>query len=250
MPILIPSATQAALRRSLAKHSSTLAADLLQQVGARLQSGLESILNPQQVLREGAEQTVTVGENPASVRGAIAELLREFETPEAVRESLNLDFKLQVAEEVSRGAGRYVAENDPAFVEEMPGWELLRVYDRDVPRGFRRMGKTLIEVPDEDWPTRWTAAAQAAGDDAALRVLNETGRMIALKSSGIWQALGDGAGGFDDVLGNPYPPFAFNSGMDCDQVSREDCEALGLLQPGQTPQPARFDPEQLFAPLE
>ena len=56
-------------------------------------------------------------------------------------------------------------------------------------------------------------------------------RFIALKTSPIWQALGDGAGGFRDTLGNPYPPFAYSSGMAWVAVDRETCERLGLSGP-------------------
>ena len=52
--------------------------------------------------------------------------------------------------------------------------------------------------------------------------------MVALKSSPIWQALGDGAGGYRDTLGNPYPPFAYNSGLDWSDVDAEECAELGL----------------------
>ena len=65
--------------------------------------------------------------------------------------------------------------------------------------------------------------------------------MVALKSSGIWEALGDGAGGYDDTLGNPYPPFAFNSGMWTQDVSRADCESLGLLGSTEKAKAPEFD---------
>ena len=53
--------------------------------------------------------------------------------------------------------------------------------------------------------------------------------MVALKSSPIWQALGDGAGGFRDTLGNPYPPFAFGSSYAWVHVDRLEARELGLL---------------------
>jgi hypothetical protein len=53
--------------------------------------------------------------------------------------------------------------------------------------------------------------------------------MVALKSSSVWQQLGDGAGGYEDALGNPFAPFAFDSGMDTDEVSRDDVGKLGLI---------------------
>ena len=64
--------------------------------------------------------------------------------------------------------------------------------------------------------------------------------MIALKSSGIWQALGNGAGGYDDALGNPFPPFAVDSGFDVDETSRDQAEKLGLLVKGEKAKPAKI----------
>jgi len=77
------------------------------------------------------------------------------------------------------------------------------------------------------------AAAQASGDNKAAQIFQATGKMIALKSSGIWQALGDGVGGYEDALGNPFAPFAFDSGFDVDEVPRSKCEKLGLLARGE-----------------
>ncbi|MGN0886658.1 MAG: hypothetical protein ACI4RT_06635 [Candidatus Spyradenecus sp.] len=54
-------------------------------------------------------------------------------------------------------------------------------------------------------------------------------RMVALKSSPIWEALGNGAGGFRDTLGNPYPPFAYGSSYEWSELSRAEAQALGLL---------------------
>ncbi len=62
-----------------------------------------------------------------------------------------------------------------------------------------------------------------------MLVALESGRMVARKDSPIWQALGDGAGGFDDTLGTPYPPFAFGSGMGVEDVDRDTAMSLGLI---------------------
>ena len=99
-----------------------------------------------------------------------------------------------------------------------PAWELVRYEGRRVPR---------------DWPARWKAAGDSVGWDGASR---DFGEMVALKSSPIWQALGDGAGGYKDTLGNPYPPFAFTSGMFWRGVRRPRCIALGLITADTPPQ--------------
>jgi hypothetical protein len=67
--------------------------------------------------------------------------------------------------------------------------------------------------------------------------------MIALKDDPIWDALGNWTGEDEngkevsDSLGNPYPPFAFNSGMWFKEVARPECYKLGLLQPTQKQNP-------------
>lgn len=86
-----------------------------------------------------------------------------------------------------------------------PAWELVRIAGRGTPRG--------------DWPDRW----EAAGGEFF------GGRMVAAKDSDVWQALGDGAGGYRDTLGNPFPPFAFGSGMGLREVRREEALTLGVI---------------------
>ncbi len=77
-----------------------------------------------------------------------------------------------------------------------------------------------------------------------------TGRMVALKSSGIWKALGEGAGGYTDTLHNAYDPLAFNTGYRQREVNREDAEALGLLEKNAPAQPAKVDFSQLISMKE
>ena len=45
-------------------------------------------------------------------------------------------------------------------------------------------------------------------------------------------ALGEGVGGYDDSLGNAYPPFAFNSGMWTFDVGYDEAVDLGVLEEG------------------
>lgn len=245
MATLLPIATRQALARSLGKYSSAVGRNVVDDALKKILGGLESILNPQQEMRDGLP--VTVGANPATVRASVSSLVDQFSN-DKISDFMNLDFKIEVAEDVARGAGRFVAENDPAFVDEFPAWELQRVYDRDVPRGFQRGPKgALIPVPNDDWPSRFRDACAAAGDSRSLQVLEKTGRMVALKSSGVWEELGNNR---DDTLGNPFPPFAFNSGYDWDQVSIEDCVELGLMNKGEKPEPSPVDLTSLFGGLE
>ena len=110
----------------------------------------------------------------------------------------------------SQGHGTFVAGNDPVALDINPGQELVRVGNPEKPR---------------DWSARWEAALAATTRDGAT----SGPRFVALKNHPVWQALGDGAGGYDDTLGNPWPPFAFLSSMAVIVVSREDCVELGIL---------------------
>ena len=131
--------------------------------------------------------------NPASIR----------------RLNLIIDTQRQMAASVA-----VLSEQTEATVAMWPAWELTRLETRAVPR--------------PDWDRRWAAAGLACNFEGALK-----DRLIALKNSPIWQHLGNGAGGYRDTLGNPYPPFAFSSGMDWVEVDRDKCIALGLIKEGE-----------------
>jgi hypothetical protein len=98
-----------------------------------------------------------------------------------------------------------------AILDQWPAWRLERYGSRSAPR--------------QDWPARWKAAGDAVGWQGASKR-----EMVALKTSPIWKALGQGAGGFHDALGNPYPPFAYSSGLGWSDVTREEAERLGILE--------------------
>lgn len=135
----------------------------------------------------------------------------------ASRRRLSLiDTNRQMAASVAR-----LWSQTPATVDAYPAWELTRFEDRRAPRA--------------DWQRRWRAAGEAVGWEGALRTsgIYPDWGMVALKSSPVWAALGAGAGGFRDALGNPYPPFAYGSGLDWEDVERGRCEELGLIGPGE-----------------
>lgn len=122
-----------------------------------------------------------------------------------------LDTQRQMATSVARLQAR-----DADELEDWPAWRLERYGSRRAPR--------------EDWAARWHAAGQSVGWQGASKR-----HMVALKTSPIWQALGDGAGGFKDTLGNPYPPFAYGSGMDWTDVDAEEAARYGLEPDGLLP---------------
>lgn len=136
-----------------------------------------------------------------------------------------LNLILRTQRQMAASAAR-LAEQTPDVLDAWPAWRLTRMGTRAVPR--------------DDWPQRWHAAGERVGWRGAHR-----SQMVALKSSPIWQALGDGAGGFRDAIGNPYPPFAFGSGLDWMDVSREEALRLGLEPDGQAPQQADLSPSDV-----
>ena len=135
-------------------------------------------------------------------RAKLKLLIDELGAPELSDARLNLilDTNLQMAE----GYGSFAQGQDPDILDAYPAQELVRVDAKRVPR---------------DWPDRWE---EAGGE------LLEGDRMVARKDDEIWDKLGD-PDLFDDGLGNPYPPFAFNSGMDVADVERGEAEKLGLI---------------------
>ena len=169
-------------------------------------------------IREVCAQVSEGSINLATARARLLETLSQMghspldggglTNPASIRRlNLIIDTQRQMAASVSR-----IQTQTPAVLERWPAWELTRLVGKAVPR--------------EDWPARWRNAGESIGWEGALK-----DRFIALKTSPIWQALGDGAGGFRDTLGNPYPPFAYSSGMAWVAVDRETCERLGLSGP-------------------
>ena len=140
--------------------------------------------------------------NPASIR----------------RLNLIVETQTQMASSVAKSY-----EQTASVVNAYPAWALMRLESRQAPR--------------EDWLRRWSEAGAAVGwvgaREEPWRGSGASYAFVALKSSPIWGALGNGAGGFKDTLGNPYPPFAYSSGMGWEEVDRETAEELGLVERGE-----------------
>ena len=237
LPKTLTAKTVDAMTDSLTKYFDQASDDKIDEFVDKAEAVCKQMLVTEQ--KEG----VTTGLNVAGGRSALGDFIESLGV-ENVAETMNVDFFLRIAGEVANGAGQYLVQNyDQTRLDEFPALELHRVYDVDVPRGSLEDKKG----PEDGWDYRWQAACEEAGDDDALRVFNETGRMVALKSSDVWASLGDGAGGYKDTLGNRFAPFAWNSGMDTDEVSREDAVALGLIDEGEKAEPAAIDFKDLLS---
>ena len=233
LPAGLSPAQLAPLEKSFGKWNGEVSQRIVQKILADWQSKIQ------------AAQSLT---EPAAQRGVIYDLTK-FVGNDEIASSIR--FALKISQEVASGAGQYLNQNlSPEVLDEFPALEFKRLFDRNVPRGYK-VGKKggFIEVPEDNWPSRWAAAGAEAGDDNWLDWEGDAqgGRGVALKSSGIWQALGDGAGGYDDTLGNPFPPFAFNSGFMTLDVSRQEAVNLGLIGENEEAKPASIDFSQLFA---
>ena len=150
-----------------------------------------------------------MGKVPPAERGSLRDLSSQK----------RLTLVLETNRRIAAGYGRMMQGNEPYALYAWPAWELVRIYDRNVPRGS-------AESHSAGWARRWHDAGGPYTE----------GRMIALKDSPVWQALGNGAGGYEDGLGNPFPPFAFNSGMGWEAVRREECLRLGIITGEDTPE--------------
>lgn len=194
---------------------SSIASDILRRsvFSARMESA-RYLAKIREVCAQVSEGSI----NQATARARLLEALAQMghspldggglANPASIRRlNLIVDTQRQMAASVAR-----LHYQTPAVLERWPAWELTRLVGKAVPR--------------VDWPARWRNAGRATNWEGALQ-----GVYIALKTSPIWEALGNGAGGFRDTLGNPYPPFAYSSGMAWVAVDRETCDRLGLTVP-------------------
>ncbi len=127
---------------------------------------------------------------------------------------------VQTQRALMQGAGQQYRGHTPDRLEAAPAWELVRIEEKAAPR---------------DWMARWRVAGGLIYGNITPEMTRQgrvraTGRMIALKGDPVWGELGS-YGNFDDALGVDYPPFAFNSGMGWDEISREECVSLGVVGP-------------------
>lgn len=130
---------------------------------------------------------------------------------------LGLIYDTQIAQ--AQGYARWKLDQSEGALLLWPAQEFLRVEQRKDPR--------------EDWPKRFAEAARDAGDEAALAVQRDTGRMIALKNSPLWSRL--------SRFGTPWPPFDFGSGMGLEDIDRDEAVALGLIGPNEIIEGAEKD---------
>lgn len=158
-----------------------------------------------------------------STIGAPGEIGSIKDIRSVARLGLVYDTNTQMAQNWARMRTDFAA----GALDAYPAWRFERIEDRIKPRG------------DAFWRGRWNAAGSAVGWRGA-----SSEAMAALKTSPIWMALG-ALGPF----GNPYPPFDWGSGMGVADLTREEAEAIGLLDPGR-PMPPAKEPAGFNAQLD
>ena len=199
-------------------------AEAVQELSDLVDELLTGKINMGTAIMKMYEKLKSLGYDPATGFPEDYELvpMAERGTIQDLSSAGRLKLMLQTNLRMAMGYGRMVAGNSDARRRDYPAWDLVRVYPRLVPRGS-------AESESPGWYERWAEAGHAVGWVGAI-----DGPMLALKDSPIWQALGDGAGGYQDALGNPYWPFAFGSGMGWREVPRNEVIKEGLLQGGRS----------------
>jgi len=179
-----------------------------------------------------AEGQATTDFSPAYVRQAIKDLLAEIGYQPAPDEAgtlqdLSSDARINLViktnTQLAQGQGLWIANQNPAILDEWPAQELFRAESREKPR---------------KWLERWRLAGDSTGDPIGTGwTITPDERLIALKNHDIWNWIGSSEL-FDDALDVIWPPFAFNSGMWVRDVDRAETENIGLLDKGEAaPQP-------------
>lgn len=149
----------------------------------------------------------TIGDDPEKLG-----TLRDIRSTPRLR--LIYDTNVRQAQEWTRAR----ADLSAGALDAYPAYIFRRVESREIPR------------PETFWSARWAQAFAEVGGEGARE-----SPKAALKTSPIWQALGD-LGPF----GTSYEPYEWGSGMGRVDLSRREAEAVGLIAPG-----AELSPEPI-----
>jgi hypothetical protein len=203
------------LRERARFSAQTMNAEYLQTID----DVIEKILHPQTI--DGRTVGMDYATGHQELKQALDRLNYEptpgkVGTIEDLSSSARLDLVLRTNVEMAHGYGEYVQGMDEEALDQFPAQELFRLESRKEPR---------------DWPTRWADAGGPFFGGSSPDY--PTGRMIALKTDPIWEAI--------SAFGLPYPPFDFGSGMWVRDIDALETQELGLLAKGGTQEPKMRD---------
>lgn len=170
-----------------------------------IKDSVEQIIAPRTEKREDGT-LVTRGMDIATARLEIKNLLKELDYDPGAKEGTiqdlssdqRINLQLEQNARSAQGFGQHIQGTAEGVIDAYPAQELYRQEDRMEPR---------------DWEQRW--------QDAGGQIFG--GRMIALKSDPIWEAI--------SAFGVPWPPYDYGSGMWVRDVDRDEAVALGLMAP-------------------
>jgi hypothetical protein len=152
-------------------------------------------------------------------------MLLDLRNDEQLTQMLNTQYRMKANEAYMVAC---MASTEAVF--QFPAWDLVRIGSRVVSRWTKVSKDGLVDDSSQDWPCRWLVAGG--------KIIK--GRMVALKDSPVWQALGYGAGGYEGTLGHPFPPFAYRSGYGLAEIDRNESLELGVLEDGQKVKPRKI----------
>jgi hypothetical protein len=148
---------------------------------------------------------------PEDERGSLADFASDA----------RINLQLRMGVQMAQGYGYHIQGQDPVLLDAFPARELVRVEEREVPRGQRRgPGGALVDDSENGWPARWNRARAETTEDGATD--SASGRMVAIVGHPLWKAL--------SRFGVEHEPFDFNSGMGLEDVDRQDAMALGIIE--------------------
>lgn len=238
MPTNMSSAELRELSQQVKQTSLFSARTNLEIYLQKIKEMVQSLLQPRRVERDG--KLVTEGHNLATARYELQKTLDALDykpdpklegTIQDLRSDARVDLVVKTNVQIARGYGYYRQGMDEDALDMFPAWEFFRAEEREKER---------------DWAFRWRLAGELTGDAIGKGwTMTPSGQMIALKTHKIWDLIGSSEL-FKDALDNPYPPFAFQSGMNVREVDRDTAEALKLLGVNEIlkPVPAQFGRRQ------
>lgn len=228
MPTGLDTAGLRELDKSLLNQSVFSAQTLNQYLLQLYKDRVAGILNP--------PKTGTTQFNQGYITQDVKDFLatvgyRPLPGEEGTLKDLSSDARIELVvktnKDMAQGQGYWMESQDKVALDGWPAWELFRAQSRKVPR---------------DWIDRFQLAGSRSGDPIGTGwIITPDERLFALKNHIIWMLLGSPKL-FQDGLGRPWPPFAFNSGMWIRQTPRKIVESIGLLKPGApAPQPMSLE---------
>lgn len=113
-----------------------------------------------------------------------------------------LDLIIKTNADQARGYVQHVEATSPGALAAFPAQELIRVSSRKQPR---------------EWEQRWKGAGGRLYQ----------GRMVALKGAAVWTKI--------SRFGTPWAPFDFGSGMDVQDIARDEAVELGVMKESDPP---------------